>query len=117
MQFDPERVRKNAREATTEDLLDRITVYREGMEPQAVDIIENELIDRGLAAEDVRLHQARRLEQPLIYRDGFPAECSFCERPAVAEAWRWHLGWGRWIPIPIYRPRHFYYCVEHLPQL
>jgi hypothetical protein len=30
MQFDPERVLVNVRNATTEDLLDRVTVYRAG---------------------------------------------------------------------------------------
>ena len=34
MRFDVERVRQNVQQATTEDLLDRLTVYREGMEPE-----------------------------------------------------------------------------------
>ena len=41
--FESERVRKNAREATTEDLLNRVTVYRGDMEPEALKIIEAEL--------------------------------------------------------------------------
>jgi hypothetical protein len=32
--LDLERVEKNARESTTQDLLDRVTVYREDMEPE-----------------------------------------------------------------------------------
>ena len=43
LEFDPERVARNAQEATSEDLLDRITVYRDGMEAAAVEIIEAEL--------------------------------------------------------------------------
>ena len=115
LNFDPQRVRRNAREATTEDLLDRITVYREGMEPEAVEIIESELRSRGLNRDAIDRHDAMRRSESLIYRGGFPAECSFCERPAVAHAWRWHLGWGRWLPVPILRPRHFFYCAQHRP--
>lgn len=36
---DIERVRKNVGQATTEDLLDRITAYSEGMESEALAII------------------------------------------------------------------------------
>ena len=36
MQFDIQRVRANIRQASTEDLLDRVTVYRAEMEPTAV---------------------------------------------------------------------------------
>ncbi len=35
LEFDAERVTRNVRDATSEDLLDRITVYRDGMEPAA----------------------------------------------------------------------------------
>ena len=42
--FNPERVWQNAREASTEDLLDRVTVYRAGMEPEALEIIEEERV-------------------------------------------------------------------------
>lgn len=50
MDWDADRVRANARQAPTEDLLERVTVYRSGMEPEAVEIIEAELRRRGICA-------------------------------------------------------------------
>ena len=49
-----ERVRDNARKAETEDLLDRITVYRAGMEDAALEIIDEELRHREISGEDIR---------------------------------------------------------------
>ena len=42
MRFDRQRVESNVRQATTEDLLDRITVFAAGMEGDALEIIEAE---------------------------------------------------------------------------
>src|SRR5437870_2239134 len=36
-------IRENAAKATAEDLLDRVTVYRAGMEPPALEVLEQEL--------------------------------------------------------------------------
>ncbi len=47
MDWDADRVRANARQASTEDLLERVTIYRSGMEPEAVEIIEAELRRRA----------------------------------------------------------------------
>ncbi len=116
MDFDPERVRENARQSTTEDLLDRVTVFREGMEPDGLAIIEAELRGRGIGPREVDEHAARRREGNLLYRGGYPAVCSFCERPAVEERWRWAFGRGRWGLFPVFRPRHYYYCAEHRPE-
>jgi hypothetical protein len=119
MDFDPERVRMNVRKATTEDLLDRVTVYREGMEPEAVEIIEGELQDRGVYRDQIRAHAERRAQQVLPLPDGTAAQCSFCHRPAVAEGWGWHwLGlmiWGKKRSVfPVF-PRYYYYCDAHQP--
>src|SRR5271154_2856771 len=65
MQFNAERVRDNVRQADTNDLLDRITVYRAGMEPEAVDIIESELFRRGLDGNAIAAHAEKRSGQPL----------------------------------------------------
>ena len=40
MHFDIQRVAAYIRVADTEELLDRVTVYRNGMEPAALDLME-----------------------------------------------------------------------------
>jgi hypothetical protein len=120
MDFDPERVRINARQSTTEDLLDRVTVYRNGMEPVALEIIEEELRDRGLEQEQLEAHAEMRGD--VIYdANGIAVCCSFCDRPAIHQAWGWHRMGGRGLAgfvtlLPLYRPRFFSYCAEHLPK-
>ena len=119
MQFDPERVRRNVRQATTEDLLDRVTVYRNGMEPAALEIIEGELQDRGILRDRIRAHAAQREQEILPMEDGTAIPCSFCHRLAIAEGWGWHwLGvmiWGKRRGLfPVF-PRFYHYCDRHLP--
>jgi hypothetical protein len=107
--FNRERVLANVRSATTEDLVDRVTAYRAGMEPEALDIIEAELRARGVAADQIDAHAERCRRETLQLPDGTAAKCSFCYRPAVARAWGWHYLWGL---VPIF-PRPFRYCREH----
>ncbi|HMC65943.1 MAG TPA: hypothetical protein VKI65_13470, partial [Gemmataceae bacterium] len=120
MEFNPDRVWRNVRQATTEDLLDRITVYRDGMEPEAVDIIEAELRSRGVRPEEIDAHATRCEGAVLRSPDGLPLQCSFCDRPAVVRKWGWHRVRGRGpvaalaAVLPLYRPRRFWYCAEHL---
>jgi len=111
MLFDLERVKANVRQATTEDLLDRLTVYRAGMEESALEIIEEELRSRNVSAEEIEAHAERRSRESSFLPDGTAIRCSFCHRPAVAEGWGWHRLWGR---VPVF-PRYFYYCSEHQP--
>ena len=111
LEFDANRVRVNVRQATTEDLLDRLTVYQTGMEPEALDIIEAELHERGVSADEIAAHGEQRRRETRVLPDGTAARCSFCHRPAVAEGWGWHRLWG---VCPIF-PRHFRYCPEHRP--
>ena len=106
--FNPDRVLLNARAATTEDLLDRVTVYRAGMEPQALDIIEAELRRRGVGAEQIEAHAERRRDSILL-EDGPAAKCSFCHRPAVEQGWAWHRLWGK---VPLF-PRYVRFCEGH----
>ena len=119
MQFDPERVRRNVHEATTEDLLDRVTVYRNGMEPEALAMIEGELQDRGILRDRIRAHAARREQEVLHTEDGTAIACSFCHRPAVAEGWGWHwlslMIWGKRRPLFPVLPRYYHYCEDHRP--
>jgi hypothetical protein len=110
-EFNAERVRANVGKATTEDLLDRATVYRGGMEPEALDIIDAELRRRGVTPEQVRAHAESRAAAGVRTKDGPAAQCSFCDRPAVAEGWGWHRLWGR---LPVF-PRRFRWCAEHRP--
>src|SRR5262245_45620274 len=104
-----QQLRENAKKATTEDLLDRVTVYRGGMEEEALDVIEQELQSRGVTDEQVRAH-AGRLEPVVLWeRPGLALRCSFCDRPAVRWGWRWHRLWGR---VPIF-PRWGRLCAAH----
>lgn len=109
LEFDPERVTKNARDAASEDLLDRITVYRSGMEPAAIEIIEAELRQRGIDRVEIEAHEAQRRERMIPLADGTALSCSFCHRPAVEQRWAMHRVWG-WIPV---FPRYFSYCEVH----
>jgi hypothetical protein len=110
--LDKQRLLVNVRQAATEDLLNRITVYRAEMEPEALAIIDRELHDRGVTPEQIEAH-GQRIEQEVIWlADGLPAKCSLCPQPAVARGW----GWLRLLRlIPIF-PRHVYYCREHAPE-
>jgi hypothetical protein len=110
MQFDPEKVQKNVERAGTEDLLDRITVYLAGMEPEAVTIIERELARRGVMPEEVESHAARRQASGLIHdEDGLVRVCCRCGRPAAEVRWGWQRLFGL---VPIF-PRQLAYCALH----
>ena len=111
MQLDLKRVRINAKAATTEDLLDRVTVYRAGMEPRALQIIEEELEARSVTTAQIQQHEQTRRKETILLPDGTAVRCTFCHRPAVAEGWGWHRLWGM---IPIF-PRFYHYCAEHMP--
>ncbi len=111
MRFEPERVRANIRGAATEDLLDRVTVYREEMESTAVAMIETELAQRGVYADKIEEHATERERSVLRREDGTALRCSFCDRPAVEKGWGWHCLWSR---VPVF-PRWFVYCDEHRP--
>jgi hypothetical protein len=113
MLFNLERVKENVRKATTEDLLDRITVYRAGMEESALEVIEAELRARDISANAIATHAERRRQETMLLPDGTAVRCSFCDRPAVAEGWGWHRLWGL---LPIF-PRFYYYCSEHRPDV
>jgi hypothetical protein len=113
MKFEPQQVLLNARKATTEDLLDRVTVYRDGMEPDALPILEGELRSRGVTAEQIEAHQQQR-QNVVRFPDGIAAKCSQrdCYRPAIVRRWGWHR---LWFGLPVF-PRLFYDCEEHQPK-
>jgi hypothetical protein len=109
MKFDLRRVAEFIRRADTEELLDRVTVYREGMEPAALDLMEGELDRRGVTREQIAEHDAARRETAIMLSDGTALRCSFCSRPAVVRGRSWHKLFGR---VPLF-PRVFAYCEVH----
>ena len=111
MRFDPEKTLLNIRRATTDDLLDRVTAFREGMELEALEMIDAELRSRGVTLEQIAEHD-RQVRDALRRPDGSAAKCSFCPRPAVAKGWGWHRLWGL---MPVF-PRIFRYCETHRPK-
>jgi hypothetical protein len=108
MQLDPQRVRANVAAASTEDLLDRATVHRSGMEPEALVIIDEELARRGVRPAEVADHALRR-QGALVDGAGLAVKCAYCDRPAVARAWVWHRLWG---VLPVF-PRQVALCAVH----
>ena len=106
--FDYERVLANVRKATTADLLDRITFFRGGMEPEAVTMIKAELADRGVTVAQIAEHAAQFVEG-IVFPDGTPARCTHCGGPAVAQGWGWHRLFNK---VPVF-PRYLYYCRAH----
>jgi hypothetical protein len=109
MRLDLRKVAEFIRRAETEELLDRVTVYREGMEPAALDLMEGELDRRGLTRADIADHDAARRQTAVFLPDGTAVRCSFCFRPAVIQARGWHKLFGR---VPIF-PRLFARCAIH----
>jgi hypothetical protein len=109
--FSIEKCRADVRKAETIDLFDCVTAYREGMDPQAIEVIEGELRRRGVtrAEIDERVEACRR--ECLFDAAGVALRCSRCRRPAVAEVWGWHRVW-RWVPL---FPRRLRLCAEHDP--
>jgi hypothetical protein len=111
LEFDPQRVLVNVRSSETQDLLNRVTVYRDGMEPEALSIIEEELYSRGVSAAQIADHR-ERAGKDVVLCEGIAAKCTFCHEPAVAHGWAWHRLWGK---VPLF-PRHAYFCRNHQPQ-
>jgi hypothetical protein len=111
--FNAEKVRENARHSSTADLLERVTVYRKGMQPEAIEIIEEELHDRGVGPMEIHVH-LRQSEQELLFDShGLPLACTFCNAPAVTQAQGWYCLWGT---VPLF-PRLVRYCQAHrLPE-
>jgi hypothetical protein len=111
LELDLDRVRENARRASTEGLLDQVTVYRGEVEAAALEVIEAELAARGVGRARAVAHEAARERDGLTRRpDGTVVRCSFCDRPAVEGVRRWHRLWGWFLPV---FPRTIHLCVEH----
>ena len=109
MEFNLRRVAEFIRGADTEDLLDRVTVYRAGMEPAALDLMEGELDRRGVTRAAIAAYGEKQRAESIMLEDGTAMRCSFCDRPAVQRARGWHRLFGR---VPLF-PRMFAYCAFH----
>src|SRR5579862_9229866 len=111
MKFDSQKVTANARQASTEDLLDRVTVFRKGMEAEALEIFEAELRERGITRAAVEAYARAKEGTCLRDAEGIALQCRYCRKPAVVEIWGWQCLWG---VVPVF-PRRFRYCEEHRP--
>ena len=102
-------VAEYVRKATTEDLLDRVTVYRAEMEPAALDLMENELDRRGVTRDQIADHDTDRRRTAILHPDGTAVRCSRCDRPAVVRGWGWRKLFGC---VPVF-PRYLALCAVH----
>ncbi len=100
LNLDLKKVAEFAKAAETEDLLDRVTVYRDQMEPAAIEVLEAELVERGFTDDTILAHAAERNASAIVDSDGATVRCSFCDRPAVEKGWGWHRLWGKFNVIP-----------------
>ena len=103
------KVESFARTATTEELLDRTTVFRADHDPQALELFEQELRRRGIGRSDIEQHGGTRAESAIVRADGTVARCEFCERPAEITTWKWQRLWGK---VPMF-PRPMALCEHH----
>ncbi len=110
--LDLNRVRTNVAKATTADLLERVTVAREGMEPAALDIIETELRRRGVSFQEQAAFGEAQEKVLLRATSGFPLRCCKCLQTAVFQQMGWHRLFGI---LPLF-PRLLAYCEQHAPQ-
>jgi len=109
--MDLNRIREDARRASTESLLDRVTVYRGEVEVPALGILEAELRSRGVGLTEVDAHAAARERAGLSrHPDGTVIRCHYCFRPATVRRWQWFRLWGWFLPL---FPRPFHLCAEH----
>ena len=109
MRLNRDRVERWARSAPNEVLLDRVTVLRPMMDEAALPILEQELADRGVTAEDRLQHEARLRDRVVRLADGTLATCSFCPRAATGVRWGWYRFWGL---LPLL-PKRIYFCPDH----
>ena len=109
MQLNLEKVRMYAKKADNRALLDRVTVFQQGMEPAAIEIIKKELLQRGISHADISQHE--NIYKDLVIRgpEGMPRLCKKCSLPAISLEWGWLKVFG-FIPL---LPWQYLFCEEH----
>ncbi len=110
MEWNPQKLLVNIHKADTDDLIDRVTVYRAGMDAEAIELIEDELRRRGVKEQEIQSYWDECRGECLFHAGGSAKMCSFCRKPAVTERWGWHRLMGK---VPIV-PRRLRYCKEHI---
>lgn len=111
-EVDIEAIRRFVMNADTFDLLDRVTILRHEMEPEALKLMENELDHRGIEPAMIQDYRAERASEVVFRNDGSISRCCQCGRAAVQKAWVWHRMYGK---VPIF-PMVKYFCDEHMPE-
>jgi hypothetical protein len=109
--LDEQKLRDNIDRSDNDDLLDRVTAYRAGMEPAAIEWIERELHRRGVTAAQIQEYAETCQRDCVFDQNGSAKMCSFCRRPAVREGWGWHALLGMITIIPCW----LRYCKDHDP--
>jgi hypothetical protein len=105
----PEKRLERIRAMSSPELLDRVTVLREGMDNEALELFHAELASRGIGPDEIGAHLRDMRLKTVQHHDGLPAVCHTCGRAAVMERIEWHRLWGT---IPLFR-RKRYWCEEH----
>lgn len=109
IEYQEQKVIVNIRQADSDDLLDRITAFRNGMEPEAIDLIERELQRRGVTPAQIAERSEQCQRDCVFHADGTAKKCARCRKPAVREQWSWHKLFGL---LPLF-PRPMCFCKEH----
>jgi hypothetical protein len=94
---------------STAELLDRVTVLRELMDGDALELMQAELAGRGLGPDEIGAHLRAMRMKVVKHRDGTPACCGQCGRAATSCGLDWHRLWG---VAPLFK-RVRYWCEEH----
>jgi hypothetical protein len=112
MEISPAKLLAHVAQMDQEELLDRVTVFREVMRPDAVEVMEAELARRGIGPDEIHQHHRQIKHRVLRDSHGIPAQCSWCERAAVEKREDFHKFW-RLIPVA---KRIWYYCDRHFAE-
>ena len=110
MRFDIRRVAEFVHSAESEELLDRVTVFRDGMEPAALDLMEGELDRRGVTRAEIAEFETTRRATALTNADGTVVRCTLCYRPATTRVRGWIKIFAKRIPVI---PWRLPYCDFH----
>jgi len=94
---------------TSLELLDRVTVLRDQMDVDALELLHAELAGRGIGPDEIGAHLRDMRFKMIKHPDGMPAVCHKCGRVAVVGRKEWHRLWRL---IPLFQ-RQRYWCEEH----